>query len=131
GEADARTKVVGVKTIEQRAARHARSADPRRLLRMDDGDRPERAVAVRREVGEEVLLLVRRAQTLPAQAEVERQPRIELPVVLDVGGKVGGAEIEVRKPGAPLRRGDAPEQEVLKTGERRNARPALPGRRVA
>ncbi len=64
------------------------------------------------------------AEAFPTQSKVQREPGLNLPVVLDIGGKIQGSEVKAREAGFRLCCIHAPQQEVLETAQGRRIRKA-------
>src|SRR5260221_11637915 len=64
------------------------------------------------------------AEAVPTQSKVQREPGLNLPVVLDIGGKIQGSEVKAREAGFRLCCIHAPQQEVLETAQGRRIREA-------
>src|SRR5260221_761173 len=59
------------------------------------------------------------AEAFPTQSKVQREPGLNLPVVLDIGGKIQGSEVKAREAGFRLFCIHAPQQEVVETAQGR------------
>src|SRR5262245_66153536 len=97
---------------------------------MNELDRSRLTATVCRYVGQEILLLVRIAQAFALEADVERQARSDPPIILEVSRGVRRAEVEGGETRLALLARDATEEEVLHTGQIRDARPARVNRGV-
>src|SRR5712664_1258679 len=119
-----RGEISRAEASRQRAARNAGSADILRLLRVNDADRPWLPIFEAPEVGKKIIEFMSGAQSFPTQSKVQREPGLNLPVVLDIGGKIQGSEVKAREASFCLCCIHAPQQEVLETAQGRRIRKA-------
>src|SRR5258708_37382908 len=64
------------------------------------------------------------AESFPTQSKVQREAGLNLPVGLDIGGKIQGSQVKAREAGFRLCCIHAPQQEVLETAQGRRIRKA-------